>query len=57
MASGDRIAIDVEATKVIESFEGNNLDNINPWDLEQIKDSVENNIGVSSEQEYDVLEG
>jgi len=37
LASTDRVAIDVEGIKIIQSFEGNSLKNINPWELPQIK--------------------
>jgi len=56
MASGDRIAIDVEAIKVIQEFPGNSLANKSPWDFTQIKKAVENNIGnVKSEDDYRVI--
>lgn len=37
LASKDRVAIDVEGIKIIQSFEGNSLKNIDPWELPQIK--------------------
>ncbi len=41
LASVDRVAIDVEGIKIIQSFEGNSLKGIDPWKLPQIKKSVE----------------
>jgi len=41
LASTDRVAIDVEGIKIIQSFEGNSLKGINPWELPQIKRAVE----------------
>jgi len=37
LASEDRIELDIEGIKIIQSFEGNNLKDINPEDLIQIK--------------------
>ena len=58
MASGDRVAIDVEAIKVIQEFPGNKLGKKNPWEFKQITGAVENEIGnVKSEKDYLVLFG
>jgi uncharacterized protein (DUF362 family) len=54
LASGDRIATDVEATKVIKSFEGSNLE-ADPWSYTQIHRAVELEIGVKKEDEYTVV--
>ena len=54
LASGDRIATDVEALKVIESFEGSNLTD-DPWSYTQIRRTVELEIGVKKEDEYTVV--
>lgn len=56
LASGDRIAIDVEAIKIIESYEGAKLKE-NPWSYTQIRRAVEIGLGVKNEQEYEVLTG
>jgi uncharacterized protein (DUF362 family) len=56
LASDDRIAIDVEGIKIIQSFKGNSLKDINPWNLPHIKRAVELGIGVKGENEYEVLE-
>ncbi|MFQ6050052.1 MAG: DUF362 domain-containing protein, partial [Candidatus Paceibacterales bacterium] len=45
LASRDRVAIDVEGIKVIQSFEGNSLKNIDPWEMPQIKRAIELGIG------------
>lgn len=56
LSSTDRIAIDVEGIKVIQSFEGNSLVGKDPWELLQIKTAVENNIGsVKSEKDYKLI--
>ena len=45
LASTDRVAVDVEGVKIIQSFRGNSLKNIDPWELPQIKKAVEFGIG------------
>lgn len=54
LASGDRVAIDVEAIKTIESFEGAKLKD-DPWSYTQIRRAVELGLGVKNEQEYEVI--
>ena len=54
LASGDRIAMGVEAIKVIENFEGANL-TADPWSYTQIRRAVELEIGVKSEQDYKTI--
>ncbi len=54
LASGDRIAIDVEALKIIESFEDSSLTD-NPWSYTQICRAVELGLGVKNEQDYKVI--
>jgi uncharacterized protein (DUF362 family) len=54
LASGDRIATDVEALKVIESFENSSLTD-DPWSYTQIHRAVELEIGVKKEDEYKVV--
>ncbi|MDP2930299.1 MAG: DUF362 domain-containing protein [bacterium] len=41
MASTSRVEIDVEGIKIIQSFKGNSLTGIDPWQLPQIKKAVE----------------
>jgi len=54
MASGDRIGMDVEALKTIESFDGASLKD-DPWSYAQIRRAVELGLGVKNEQEYEVV--
>ena len=54
LTSGDRIAIDVEAIKIIESFEGGKLKD-DPWSYTQIRRAVELGLGAKDEQEYKVI--
>jgi uncharacterized protein (DUF362 family) len=56
LASGDRVAVDVEAVKTIKSFEGNSLAE-DPWSYAQICRAVEQKIGVRNEQEYKIING
>lgn len=56
LASGDRVAMDVEAIKVIEGFEGSSLKE-NPWRYTQIQHAKALRIGVESEAEYSVVTG
>jgi len=56
MAGNDRIALDVEALKILQSYKAENMLGDDPWALEQIKRAVELNIGAKSEQEYEVLD-
>ncbi len=56
MAADDRIALDVEAVKVIQEFRGNKLGHKNPWDFKQVRTAVENRIDrARSEEDYKVL--
>lgn len=54
LASGDRVAMDVEAIKIIESFDGSSLRE-DPWSYTQIRHAVELGLGVKSEMEYSVV--
>ncbi len=54
LASGDRIAIDVEAVKILGSFEGSELRE-NPWSYPLIRRAVEIGLGVKNEQGYEVI--
>ncbi len=56
MASGDRIAMDVEAIKVISGFEGSTLRD-NPWMYTQIQRAKALDLGVKSQTEYSVVTG
>jgi uncharacterized protein (DUF362 family) len=54
LASGDRVAMDVESIKVIESFEGSELKN-DPWSYTQIRHATELGLGSRSEKDYRVI--
>jgi uncharacterized protein (DUF362 family) len=54
LASGDRVAMDVEAIEIIESFEGANLIE-DPWSYTQVRRAVELGLGVRSEHDYTVV--
>jgi hypothetical protein len=54
LASGDRVAINVEGIKVIQSFPGNALKK-DAWE-HQIKAAIRLGLGASSEQEYGLIE-
>ena len=54
LASGDRVAMDIESIKVIAGFEGSKLV-VDPWSYIQIKRAVALGLGVKSEDEYLVL--
>lgn len=56
MASGDRVAVDVEAIKIIESFEGAKLKD-DPWSYTQIRRAVELGLGARSDDDYEVITG
>jgi uncharacterized protein (DUF362 family) len=51
LASGDRVALDVEAVKVMRSFEGSSLED-EPWSYAQIRRAVELGLGVKGGQDY-----
>ncbi len=53
LASGDRVALDVEAIKVIKGYEGNSLVD-GPWGYTQIQRAVALGLGAKSENEYSV---
>jgi uncharacterized protein (DUF362 family) len=54
IASGDRVAIDVEAIKIIESFDGARLKD-DPWTYPQIRRAVKLGLGVKNGQEYSII--
>lgn len=54
LASGDRVAMDVESIKVIQSFEGSKLKD-NPWNYTQIRQATALGLGARSENEYTIL--
>ncbi len=56
LASGDRIAIDVEGMRIIKSYPGTSLEG-DVWQFRQIRRAVELGLGVSSDKEYEIVEG
>jgi uncharacterized protein (DUF362 family) len=54
LASGDRIAIDVEGLKIIQSYPGHSLED-EPWQLTQIRRAVNLGLGAASEDDYEVV--
>ncbi len=56
IAPGDRIAIDVEGLKVIQSYPGHSLKK-SPWELTTIRRAVELGLGATSEAAYRVIAG
>lgn len=45
LAGADRVALDAEGIKIIQSYKGNSLEGVDPWELPQIKRAVEMGIG------------
>lgn len=54
LASGDRIAMDIECIKVIAGFEGSKLKD-DPWKYAQIRHAVKLGLGVKEEGAYKVV--
>jgi uncharacterized protein (DUF362 family) len=54
LASGDRVAIDVEGIKVIQGFRGASLLR-DPWSYAQIRRTVELGLGSTSPLDYMVV--
>ncbi len=54
LASGDRIALDVESIRVISGFQGSTLKE-NPWSYTQIRRAKALGLGVTSEEEYSTI--
>ncbi len=55
LASGDRIAMDVEGVKILQKYPAKNRLNMDVWDMPQIKRAVELKLGSKSEDDYKVL--
>lgn len=55
MAGPDRIALDVEALKILKSFPAENKLNFDVWQFPTIKRAVELNLGAKNENEYEVI--
>lgn len=56
MAGTDRVAIDVEAVKILQSYRADNRLGTDPWRLTQIKRAAELGLGARSENDYRVFE-
>lgn len=56
MASNDRVAIDIEGLKILQSYNADNILGNDPWALDQIKRAIELNIGSKSETDYQVID-
>jgi uncharacterized protein (DUF362 family) len=54
LASGDRVAMDVESIKIIGSYAGSKLKD-SPWSYTQIQRAMMLGLGVKSEEEYTVV--
>jgi uncharacterized protein (DUF362 family) len=55
LASGDRIAIDVEGVRILQSYRCNNLLQMPVWELPTIRRAVELGLGVRNGSEYVVM--
>jgi uncharacterized protein (DUF362 family) len=56
LASGDRVAVDVEGLKVIQSYPGHGLEG-DVWQLPLLRRAAELGVGVASEADYRVVAG
>jgi uncharacterized protein (DUF362 family) len=56
LASGDRIAVDVEGLKVIQGYPGHSMKG-NPWEQTTVQRAVELELGATSEAEYRIVNG
>ena len=56
LASGDRTALDVESVRILQSYPGTSLEG-DVWQFRQIRRAVELGLGVSRDEEYEVVEG
>ena len=55
LASGDRIALDVEEVKILQQYPRDNKIQRPVWELPEIRRAIELGLGVSSEAEYRVV--
>lgn len=56
LASTDRVAIDVEGVKILQSYGAKNHLNMPVWDLPTIKRAAELGLGARGGEEYEVIE-
>jgi uncharacterized protein (DUF362 family) len=52
LASGDRLAIDVEGLKILQSYPRENLIQMPAWEIPSIQRAVELGLGAANEEEY-----
>jgi uncharacterized protein (DUF362 family) len=57
LASGDRVAVDVEALKILKGYRADNRLNMGVWEFPQIRHAVKLGLGVKSEDEMRVVNG
>ncbi|MEM3010404.1 MAG: DUF362 domain-containing protein [Candidatus Bathyarchaeia archaeon] len=55
LASGDRIAMDVEALKILKSYKAENRLDMDVWDFPQIRRAVELGLGAKNEKEIELI--
>jgi uncharacterized protein (DUF362 family) len=55
MASNDRVAIDIEGLKILQSYKAKNKLGDDPWALDQIKTAIDLDIGSKSEDDYELI--
>jgi uncharacterized protein (DUF362 family) len=55
LSSGDRIALDVEGVKILQSYPRENLIQAPVWEMPIIRRAIELGLGVKSEADYQVL--
>ena len=55
LASGDRIALDVEGVKILQSYPRDNLIQMPVWEIPSIVRAVELGLGVTREADYEVI--
>jgi uncharacterized protein (DUF362 family) len=56
LASGDRIALDVEGVKILQSYPRENLIQAPVWEMPIIRRAIELGLGAKSEADYQVLQ-
>jgi uncharacterized protein (DUF362 family) len=55
LASGDRIALDVEGVKILQSYPRDNLIKTPVWEMPVIRRAIELGLGAKSEADYRVV--
>lgn len=57
LASGDLVALDVEAVRILKSYPAQNRLDMDVWDFPQIKQAVKHGLGARSDVDYVVKRG